>query len=447
MYLLNDDIVALATIAGKSALNVVRISGSSSLEVYKKITKSKVPPRPNYVKLLSLYHPIKKQIIDQATIVYYKGPKSFTGEDCIEITTHGGVIIVNQLLDALLASGTREALPGEFSYRAFVNNKIDLLQAEAIPSIVNATNDLDSYYALNSVRGNLSSSIQKSHDTIKKIITVGEHELDFTENEIDFTKHSTYIKEIEKATKIIKKIIDHSYTTEDDKSGLKIVITGLPNVGKSSLFNILLGRSRAIVTSQKGTTRDILEQPIYIKEHLVALIDTAGIRKTNDKIEKIGIRKSLQEITKADIVLVIDDTDPLAVFEKIKVKLNTKTVVLIQNKIDLYDKNINKNIINISCKNKTGIKKLITLLSTTIQTKLDVFSQQHSYLINKRQKKILGHIYRGLLQGSAEYQSHKDLSLCLSSLYGVLDSFNTLLRPIDRDQILNDIFGDFCVGK
>ena len=342
MYRLNDDIVALATIAGKSALNVVRVSGSSSLKLYKKITKSKVVPRPNYVKLMYLYHPIKKQIIDQATIVYYKGPKSFTGEDCIEITTHGGVVIVNQLLDALLASGAREALPGEFSYRAFINNKIDLLQAEAISSIVNATNDLDSYYALSSVRGKLSSSIQKSHDAIKRIITTGEHELDFNENEIDFTKHATYIEEIKGAAKIIKNIIDQSYTTEDDKSGLKIVITGLPNVGKSSLFNILVGRSRAIVTSQKGTTRDILEQPIYIKDHLVTLIDTAGIRRANDKIEKIGIKKSLQEIKKADIVLVVDDADPRDVFEKIKEKLNTKTVFLIQNKTDLYDKNKKK---------------------------------------------------------------------------------------------------------
>ena len=447
MYRLNDDIVALATLVGRSALNVVRVSGSSSLIFYKKLTKSRAAPRPNYVKLISLYHPIKKQIIDQATLVYYRGPKSFTGEDCIEITTHGGVVIVNQLLDALLGLGAREAMPGEFTYRAFINNKVDLLQAEAISSIVSATNDLDSYYSLSAIRGKLSTSIQKSRDTIKRIITIGEHELDFNESEIDFTKHTTYIKEIEKATKIIKKIVDQSYTTEDDKSGLKIVITGLPNVGKSSLFNVLVGRSKAIVTSQKGTTRDILEQPVYIEDNLVTLIDTAGIRKTNDKIEKIGIKKSLQEITKADILLVIDDTDPQGVFEKIKGKLNTKTVVLIQNKTDLYDENINKNIINISCKNKTGIKKLITLLSTAIQTELDVFSQQHSCLINKRQVLLLEKIYSGLGVVVEDYKKNKDLALCLSLLYGVLDNFNTLIRPINKNEILNDIFGGFCVGK
>jgi len=447
MYRLNDDIVALATIAGKSALNVVRVSGPSSLDFYKKLTKLRALPRPNYVKLLSLYHPIKKQNIDQATVIYYKGPKSFTGEDCIEITTHGGVIIVNQLLDALLILGAREALPGEFSYRAFINNKIDLLQAEAIPSIVNATNDLDSYYALNSIKGTLSSFIQKSHNTIKRIVTIGEHELDFNEDEINFTKHATYIRELKKATKIIKNIINQSYTMEDDKSGFKIVITGLPNVGKSSLFNLLVGRSRAIVTSQKGTTRDILEQSVYIKDNLVTLIDTAGIRKTKDKIEKIGIKKSLQEITKADILLVVDDIDPFGVFEKIKGNLNTKSVILIQNKTDINAKNKNKKIINLSCKNKTGTKKLITLLSTTIQSRADVFSQQHSCLINKRQKKLLNNIYNGLLQSSEEYKTNKDLSLCLSLLYGVLNDFNTLVRPTDKNQILNDIFGGFCVGK
>ena len=226
MYRLNDDIVALATLAGRSALNIVRVSGASSLIFYKKLTKSKKTPRPNYVKLRALYHPAKNQRIDQATVIYYRGPKSFTGEDCIEIISHGGVVIVNQLLDALFSLGAREAMPGEFSYRAFVNNKIDLLQAEAISSIVNATNDLDSYYSLSAVRGNLSETIQKSYNIIKKIITIGEYELDFNEGEIDFTKLSTYIKGFEKAAAIIQKTMKQSYALEENKSGLKIVIIG-----------------------------------------------------------------------------------------------------------------------------------------------------------------------------------------------------------------------------
>ena len=170
----------------------------------------------------------KKIIIDQATIVYYKAPKSFTGEDCLEITTHGGVVIANQVLDACLSIGIREAMPGEFSYRAFINNKIDIIQAEAIDTIVNANNDLDSYYALNGIKGNLSEKIRSSYNLIKKIITTGEHELDFNENEITQDIESGYLKKLNKALNIIKKIIDTSYTLEDNKSGLKVAIIGFP---------------------------------------------------------------------------------------------------------------------------------------------------------------------------------------------------------------------------
>ena len=447
MYRLNDDIVALATLAGKSALNIVRISGPSSLKIYKKLTRSSVKPAPNYISLHSLYHPKKKNLIDQAMVVYYLGPKSFTGEDCLEITIHGGVIIVNQLLSACLEIGVRKASPGEFSYRAFINNKIDLLQAEAISSIISCTNDLDSYYSLNTIKGNLSQSIQKSFDIIKKTVTIGEHELDFNEGEIDFTKKSTYLMELKKSANIIKKVIEQSYTIEEDKSTLKIVITGLPNVGKSSLFNVLIGKSKAIVTDIKGTTRDILEQAVYIKDHLVLLVDTAGLRKAKDNIEKIGVEKSLEEIKNSDIVLIVDDKNPNIIYNKIKNQLKNKPYLLIYNKVDINTAFSNDNSILISCKKKTGFTNLLTSLSTLINNRIDVFSKQHSSLINRRQKILLENIDFQLSRAVNDFDANKDLVVCLSLLYDVLDSFNTLIRPINKDEILNDIFGGFCVGK
>ena len=447
MYKLNDDIVALATLVGRSALSVIRISGGRSKKIYHKLTKTQGSPRPNYVKLCFLYHPYKKTIIDQATIVYYRAPKSFTGEDCLEITTHGGVVIANQVLDACLLIGVREAMPGEFSYRAFINNKIDIIQAEAIDTIVSANNDLDSYYALNNIKGNLSDEIRSSYDLVKEIITIGEHELDFNENEITPDIESGYLKSLNRALSIIKKIIDTSYTLEDNKSSLKIAIIGFPNVGKSSLFNVLIGKSKAIVTDLKGTTRDTIEQSLYISETLITLVDTAGIRKTKHKIEKIGIKKSLEEIESSDMLIVVDDTNPCIVLETIKKEIKEKEVFLVQNKIDVNKKCDKEGVLYISCTKPLGIKELITLLSISIKKQSSSFRSQHSSLINKRQQKILRAIYLDIDRASVSYKKTKDLTLCLSLLYSALDGFNSLIFPADKDEMLNNIFKGFCIGK
>jgi tRNA modification GTPase len=411
------------------------------------LTKTKGVPRPNYVSLCFLYHPKKKQAIDQATLVYYKAPKSFTGEDSLEITIHGGVVIANRLIDACLSFGVRGALPGEFSYRAFINNKIDLLQAEAIASIVNSTNDLDSYYSLSSIRGNLSGSIQKSCDIIRTFVTRAEHELDFVDGEINFTGLNAYLRDLESAKAIIKEILDRGYTIEDNKTNFKVVIIGLPNVGKSSLFNVLIGRSKAIVTNIKGTTRDVLEQQVYIKDSFVSLLDTAGIRRPRGRVEKIGVKKTFMEIEHGDIIILVDDRNTSKVFNQIKDSLIEKTVILVHNKLDKQTNKKEAGAINVSCKERTGIKELITCLSTEIEKKVDSFSKHHSCLINKRQVLLLEKIYGGLGVVGEDYKENKDLALCLSLLYGVLDNFNTLIRPINKNEILNDIFGGFCVGK
>ena len=447
MYNLNDDIVALATLAGKSALNVVRLSGQSSGKFYQHLTKKKTNPKPNHITLHNLYDPSTKKILDQAMVVYYAAPKSFTGEDCLEIMTHGGLVIVNQLIEACIQLGAREAMPGEFSYRAFINNKIDLLQAESIAAIAETTSEIDTYYAINNLKGVLSQQIQKSYDIIQEIITIGEHELDFSDNEITFTKSSEYLSMLKKALNFINKMLRHSYVLEDNKTTHNVVIVGLPNVGKSSLFNVLIGKSKAIVTSEKGTTRDVLEQSVYINQHVINLIDTAGLRKTKNKIEKIGVQKSLKEIKKADIVLVVDDKNPDVIFQKIKKTINKKPTLLIQNKSDLISVKSKKNISFISCKNKKGIDSLTTKLSTLVNKNINVFTKQNSTAINRRQKKLLLAVQKGLRGVVLDYKANQDLTLCLSLLYLVSDKFNSLIRPVEKDEILNKIFGGFCVGK
>ena len=447
MYNLDDDIVALATLAGKSALNVVRVSGHSSLKIYKKLTKKNRPPKPNYISLHSIYNPLSNQLLDQSMVVYYAAPKSFTGEDCLEFMTHGGVVIVNQIIEACMDIGAREAMPGEFSYRAFINNKIDLLQAESIAAIAGSTNDIDTYYAVNNIKGGLSKKINKSHEIIKNIITIGEHELDFDEAEITHTKSSTYLTQLKKAFHFIDNTLQQSYVLEDNKACHNVVIVGLPNVGKSSLFNVLIGKSKAIVTNKRGTTRDVLEQSVYINQHIINLIDTAGLRKTRDEIEKIGIQKSLEEIKKGDIILIVDDKDPRLIFQKIKERLQNKSILLIHNKSDISKVEKDEDIISISCKEKVGIDKLTTKLSTAVEKNFNIFIDKNSTLVNKRQKKIITAIRDGLNGVIVDYETNKDLTLCLSLLYVVYNNFNSLVRPTNKEEILNDIFGGFCVGK
>ena len=339
-------------------------------------------------------------------------------------------------------------MPGEFAYRAFINNKIDVLQAEAIDSLINSDNDIDGYYSLNSLFGGFSKTIEKSLGELKALMTLCEHELDFSEEEIALTSHEEYLKRINLIRKSITETLKTSYTKDSRKSCTQVAIIGKPNAGKSSLFNLLIGKSKSIVTNIKGTTRDVLDQEIYIDDNLVKIIDTAGIRDSKNKVEKIGIKKSFQEIEKSDIVLIIDEKNPRLIYEQVKKNIDKKPFLLIRNKIDLCSVvKKNQNIISISCKNHHGISELITALSTIIKNKVSVFKKQYLLMLNARQLKALLKIEGQLKLAYEDLKKNKDLTLCLSILYGALEEYNTLIRPVEKNEILNKIFGGFCVGK
>ena len=446
MYNTADTIVALATLPGKSALNIVRVSGSNSAGIYKKLTKTKLLPKPNMCLPKSIYGLKGDKPLDHGMIIYYKAPKSFTGENSIEIIVHGGVIIVNKLIESIVNMGGRIASPGEFSYRAYLNNKIDLVQAEAIASIVSAQNSIDSFYYLSSIKGNLSKVISEFNKKIDNIITVGEHELNFSENEITQTKSQEYIQSIEKINRDIGRLIGSCYTVESDLSTVRVAIVGKPNAGKSSLFNALVGKSRSIVTSQKGTTRDTIEADIYMGDILIKLIDTAGLRDSKNKVEKIGIARSYKEIDTAQIIIIIDDQNPKKIHGRLNIK--NQTTLLVNNKADLKTKNL-KGLtgISISCKKKTGINELSTKLLTLCKELENNFLASFSYLINQRQITLLNNISSGLKQGVVDYNKTHDMTILLSSLYSVQDNFSTLIRPNDKNELLNNIFKGFCVGK
>ena len=445
MYNTKDNIVALATTPGKSAISVVRCGGFGCLDLYLGLVGTKKKPRPNYTKLHTLYY--KGQVVDQVMVSFFQGPKSFTGQDIIEFSCHGGFVVAQRLLLIIQKEGFRLALPGEFSYRAFVGGKIDLVQAEAIGSIVDANTQLDSMYAVNNLRGGFSGEVLHISKKIEKIITFIEHELDFDENEIDFIRIEDHSKIVKKIIKKIQETLKKSFLSNKKSSNFNVVLAGNSNVGKSSLFNHLLGYERSIVTNTKGTTRDTVEVELLIKDVGITLIDTAGIRKKAGRIEKKGISRTYEAIKSAGIVLFIDTKNPQKEAQKYRALLKNKKILYVQNKIDIVEKCKEKNVYKTSIKNKVGLNKLFTSLLTLVKEKNSLFNKENLYLINTRQRSCLEACLRDLEGAIVASLKTKDLVIFVSRLRSGLDHLESLVSAKDNEKIINNIFRGFCVGK
>lgn len=280
----NDNIIALATTEGVSSVSIIRISGSNLDNLYKSITNKKKLPRPNTIYLHKIYSPISGKHLDTALISFFSKKSSFTGEEIIEINCHGGTFIASNIINQIIKSKlARHSLPGEFSFRAYSNGKIDLLQAEAINDLVLSETNIYSKKALDNVSGKLSEKLKSIQSSGLKIISQLEHELDFNENEIVFSDNKKILDDL-KAIKIELKSIGSSFLhSKIIRNGIRVLILGKTNVGKSSLFNYLMGYKRAIVSNISGTTRDTIESVFQIKGHRVTLVDSAGILKSNKK--------------------------------------------------------------------------------------------------------------------------------------------------------------------
>ena len=445
MYNTSDNIVALATIPGKSALNVVRCSGLNSLLLYKKMFNQTKTPSPNFLHRRSAY--FNKQIIDDCMVVFFKGPKSYTGEDMLEISTHGGTVIVKKIIECIENHSFRQAFPGEFTYRAFINGKIDLMQAESIQSAVDSGNNLDALYSINNIKGSLSRKTSAATLEIQNILTHMEHELDFNEGEIDFKSQKEYIKNIKKTISSIKKIISYSYLASEKKSSLVIVLAGKTNVGKSSLFNSLLGRERSIVTNKQGTTRDTIEVEIVINKINVELVDTAGIRKTKEIVERKGVSRTYRAIKKADIVLFVDSRSPQKSFANFKVLLKDKKIIFINSKSDLKTHSKEKGSYSLSSKTGEGFDAVYKTIKEEVDVYLKNFIDNNLFLINSRQKKILEQAASLLEKTIVSYESTNDLAVAASFLRESFNMFKELQGYNNKNEIINNIFKGFCVGK
>ena len=447
----NDIIIARSTPLGSSALAVIRLSGKNLQELVSVLIKNKtILPRYNYKIEFQGFK--SNQLIDTCVMVYYKAPKSFTGEDVVEISCHGNNLIVESIINEFISKGVRIALPGEFSYRAFQNQKIDLIQAESIMSKISYNSAQYGVALQNVENGVMSKRLLNLKNTVLNTVSILEHELDFNEEEIEHLDIKKITEEFQKIKKEINIILKNSNQVTKIDKGYKVVILGCPNVGKSTLFNEIVGADKAIVTSIAGTTRDVLEAEVQIQNIPFTFYDTAGYRKTKDVVEVLGMQKSKKLVKNVDIVLILDDQNPNKVKEELvnTTFLNKRTeIICVHTKRDQLKKvsKMKNNMISVSVKNNLGVNELLTYLLTFINKKLEKNTSQNMVLCSKRQvrllevgKKKIDIILKDLQQGVT-------MDVIASECKGFVMVLEEMLGTVTSDEVLNNIFKGFCVGK
>lgn len=464
-YDLKDTIVALSTPFSKSALAVVRMSGSKSLEIASKIcfyannennNIKKFEHRKSYYALIKDENNIP---IDELILLTSLSPNTFTAEDTVEFICHGSIVIIESLINLIIRNGARAANKGEFTYRAYINGKIGISEAEAVHDLIDSSNRLMAEASIYKMRGRLTREIDRLRENIKNSLTLVYGELDFPEDETENFYYEKLIENFYNIKKDIENILNNSKKVENLINGIKVAILGKVNAGKSSVFNMILGKDRAIVSSVAGTTRDFLSENIYIENIPFCLMDTAGFHKEADNdIEIEGIERAKKCAYESDIIIAVfdgsdkaneDDINLIEFLETIK----NKSIIYLINKIDFQNKfnydlknNFKNSAINISAKTEAGKEKLFEALKSYIKdTDIQIFNKE-SY-VNNRER---GYLESGL----------KQLNICIEkseqnySLDEVAEEMNILNNilgnvsgKIDAEEIISEIFENFCIGK
>ena len=454
-----DTIAAVATTIGEGGISIIRISGSESLEIVSKIFKGKNGKKLDDIKSYTMRYGFiineDGSIIDEVIVSYMKGPRSFTSEDTVEINCHGGIVVTNSVLKQVIKAGARLAEPGEFTKRAFLNGRIDLSQAEAVIDIIRAKTELSAKSAIMQSEGKISREINLIRQRLLAIIASIEATVDYPEEDLEEITADNASKRLKNILKLIEKLLNTAEEGKILREGLQTVIVGKPNVGKSSLLNALLQEKRAIVTDIPGTTRDVIEEYINIEGIPIRIVDTAGIRETEDVVEKIGVNKSKEKIESADlIILMLDLSDELSdqdieIIEYIKdrkyiVLLNKADLGLKLNKDDLKILDA-KHIIEISAKTGEGLDKLKDIIKDMFfngEIKTDdiyVANNRHIEAL-LRSKENIEYAINALKDTSAIDLASIDIRNAWRNLGEITG------ETIDED-IIDKIFSEFCLGK
>jgi len=446
-----DTIAAIATPYGVGAISVIRVSGPNSISSVDKIFKG---PRSflsveshtiHYGKIISE----KNEVIDDVLVSVFREPNSYTGEESVEISTHGNQLICNNILERLVQQNVRLAEPGEFTKRAFLNGKIDLSQAEAVIDVINSRTNASLKGARNQLDGLLSQRVDELRQMLLNSSSLIELELDFAEEEIEFVSYEKVKNEINKIIDEINRLLETYKIGKVLRDGVNVVFVGKPNVGKSSLLNYLVKESRAIVSHIPGTTRDIIKEEISIDGILFKLYDTAGIRITHDEIEKEGVLRSRKAVQEADIVILISEIDtklPEELYSELLELAQKEKIIHLVNKLDLNKEGLADGNLGVSAKTGEGIKAFIEILKEK-SFLTDSFSEKSAVVSNLRHKtaleKSVDHLKKAIDSINRKFTG-EFISVDLRNAESALGE---IIGKVTTDDILNNIFSQFCIGK
>jgi len=443
-----DTIVAQSTPYGYGGIGVVRLSGAKSIKILKGVSKTKEDPTDRTALKTTIRS--GKKVIDEVVVVCYKNPKSFTGEDVVEISCHGSPFIVESIIQECINHGARPAGPGEFTRRAYENGKIDLIQAESIANTIAASSEAGLYNAMSGLSGEMSSDIKRTSNTTTSLLSYCEHLLDVSDVDIQKDNITHIRKKILKINKNLRKISENYDTCRVLTYGANIVLAGNTNSGKSTLFNSLVGDERSIVNKAAGTTRDYVDAKISISGVPIKIIDTAGLRKSKNEIESSGVNRSVELVKKADLVLVVIDIineKPLQVIDNIE-HMNNNTLV-VYNKIDLKNNKDYtrkpRSAVYVSALKGVGVSDL----KKYILKKLNVekIPNKLSGISTPRQYECVRSSLKSLDEANNILSKGLQLELICYELENALMNINSLLGVDTDDLVLNSMFDEFCVGK
>ena len=451
-------IVAISTAPGIGGIGIIRMSGENCFDILSKIFKQK-----NYQELDKIsgytikYGNIfdKEEIIDEVLVSYFKAPKSYTAENMCEINSHGGIVVINKILDLCIKNGAELAEPGEFTKRAFLNGRIDLSQAEAVIDIINSKTDKEAKSAVDQLKGNLSTKIEEVRKKIISTMADIEATIDYPEYDLEEVTNGRILKVLDEVDIILGQLEKSFYNGKILREGINTAIIGRPNAGKSSLLNVLLNEDRAIVTEIEGTTRDSIEEYISIDGVPLKIIDTAGIRNTSDEVEKIGVKKAKEIAEKSDIVMAIFDISKELNEEDREIVeiLKNKNAIIILNKIDLDKKakikeleSLNKPIVEISTKTNEGIDKLYEEISKMFKLK-EIATDGEIIVSNARHKNIIIKSRRNLEHARETIKNNLPIDMISTDLKEIIEELGKITGETVTEDVIAEIFSKFCLGK
>ena len=475
MYIRNEDtICAPATIPGTGAISVIRVSGPEALEITDKVIRCRrgtIAEAKGYTIKFGTVTDKQEAIIDEVLVSVFRAPHSYTGENSVEISCHASSYIASALMNLLHEAGARAAEPGEFTQRAYLNGKMDLAQAEAVADVIASQNAAAHRIAFKQMKGGFSSELREMRSELLELVSLMELELDFSEEEVEFADRSQLDSLLDKITSHVTRLIDSFRLGNAIKNGVPVAIAGATNTGKSTLLNALLGEDRAIVSDVHGTTRDTIEETLNIDGVLFRFIDTAGLRETDEEVEKIGIERTFRKISEASIVLgMIDLTrDFETTCETIrsiisKVDFSSQKLAFLLNKTDISDVNNSVSISNfivselegkidisstpifqISAKNGIGISALRAHLASTQR---DFLTDSDTTLVtNQRHIQALTDTRTSLLRVRSGLAAGLPTDLASQDIREAIYHIGSIVGEISTDEVLGNIFANFCIGK